>query len=136
MKYRGLGRRHWLPPRLLMRPQLNSGTFGQTNAMSHRGLLFGLSEEDLTVRSPKEREFLEALYLRARSAGWYGDAWPRSTCLTVSVVLDDQPTGAVRRTLRVDFDGFDIAVGDDPTHQMTEDWEISGPQDRIGAPFR
>jgi hypothetical protein len=97
-------------------------------------LVFGLAETGLTdYRSPQEREFLEALHVRAAAGGWYGDAWPRPNCITVSVIVDDPATGQLSKTLRVDFDGHNIAVGYDATHQLVDDSTITAP-DEAGKP--
>ena len=96
--------------------------------MTERTLLFGLNETGLDqYRSETERTFLEALHRRAEAAGWYGDAWPLDQCLAVSVTLKDPTCSAVRRTLRIDFNGTTVLVGDDSTHQLVENLDPSMP---------
>lgn len=93
-------------------------------------LPFGLREAGLThYRTEEEREFLEALQVRAEAAGWYADAWPRANSITLSVTVNDVSTGELAATLRIDFDGRKISVGYDPTHQLLDEWEPWPPDD-------
>lgn len=96
--------------------------------MTTRTLLFGLSETGLNdYRSDAERDFLEALHCRAQAAGWAGDAWAHNPYLTVTVTLVAAGTKAVRRTLRVDFDGHGVTVGDDSSGQLVDDLDPTSP---------
>jgi hypothetical protein len=91
-------------------------------------LLFGLQETGLDdYRSQAEREFLEALHLRSQAAGWFGEAWPQPRYLTVTVTLFAATGSTLRRTLRIDFGGSSVVVGDDPTHQLVDDMDRSRP---------
>jgi hypothetical protein len=93
-------------------------------------LLFGFEDTGLDdYRSDYEREFLEALYLRAKVAGWAGDAqaWALAPYLIVTVDLLYPETNVVHRTLRVDFDGSSVVVGYDPTLQLVGDLDRTRP---------
>jgi hypothetical protein len=88
-------------------------------------LPFGLREAGLTdYRTLEEREFLEALHTRAAAAGWYADAWPRTNCITLSVIVNDSSTGQLLKTLRIDFNGSDVVLGYDATHQLVDEREV------------
>ena len=51
--------------------------------------------------------------------------------MTLSVVVNDPTTDQLLRTLRIDFDGENIAVGYDPTHQLVDEWELADPDGAI-----
>lgn len=87
---------------------------------------FWFGDSDVSeYRTSAERRFLEALYPYANGK-WAADAWLHEDHLAISVVLLDATKKLVRRTLRVDFYGAEIWMGDDDTHQMAYPLKQSG----------
>jgi len=93
-----------------------------------KALAFGLEETGAAdYRSAAEREFLESLERHGEQSGWFGDAWLLDpSFVTISVVVC--VGGVVRRTLRADFYGSHVCLGDDSTHQLVDALDPCGPE--------
>lgn len=79
--------------------------------------------------SNREREFVEALHARAEAGDWHADWWTHNDRIILSVcVIDaDPPYNCLLRTLRVDFDGWEVRFGPDETHEFATDLDPSKP---------
>lgn len=86
-------------------------------------------------RMAEEAEFVWALHRPAESGDWYADAWPREHCLTLTVCPSDQETNGILRTLRIDFFGDRVLVGEDETQQLATELDVgrSGVYSMVGA---
>lgn len=68
-----------------------------------------------------EREFIEALHLRAEVRGWYADGRRREDRVIVTIDVLDREFNCSLRTLRVDFNGSVMLAGPDETGQLASD---------------
>ena len=79
------------------------------------------------TRTPSEREFLDVLHARAEAGSWFGEAWPRDDKIIITASPSDRERNCVLRTLRIDFDGTTLTLGDDETHQLVTDLDPARP---------
>lgn len=73
------------------------------------------------VRTAEERAFVGCLEERATRGDWLGDSWIWEDRLIVSVSPQDEEERVILRTIRADFFGDRVVIGDDPTDQIVGD---------------
>ncbi len=83
-------------------------------------MVINRSPEIEQCRSLEEKEFALAILARADKGDWYVDLWFFEDPLVISVDLHADEGGrlVIRRTLRADFYGSRVVVGNDSTYQL------------------
>ncbi|HEY1068682.1 MAG TPA: hypothetical protein VGE52_21340 [Pirellulales bacterium] len=82
-------------------------------------------EEPHECNDERERAFIEALHSCTENSDCSWESWPRPDRFLLSHSKIVQ--GCVVRTLRIDFDGSVVWLGDDETHQFATDLDASRP---------
>ncbi len=83
-----------------------------------------------TCNTEIERDFIEALHVRSKTAAWFPDAWVWNDRVVIAVYSSDVTPeyNILLRTLRVDFYGQELRCGPDETHQFVTDLNVSRPE--------
>ena len=79
-------------------------------------------------RDDVAREFVERLHQRAERGDWYADSWSHlRDRVVIAVTLTDRERRLALRTLRADYVGPHLLLGEDETQQFATDLDPARP---------